>query len=112
MRSVVLGLGISIDGYIARLDGGVDFLFMPKDDSMADFFSSIDTAIMGRKTYDKSREMGGGSYGPSLKTYVFSRSLPPGERDGLIFVNHDLDSFISELRKYAGKDVWLMGEAN
>jgi hypothetical protein len=31
MRKVVLGLGISIDGYIARLNGAVDFLFMPKN---------------------------------------------------------------------------------
>jgi hypothetical protein len=30
MRKVILGLGISIDGYIARLDGTFDFLFMPK----------------------------------------------------------------------------------
>jgi dihydrofolate reductase len=109
MRSVVLGLGISLDGYIARPDGGVDFLFMPKDYSMADFFSSIDTAVMGRKTYDKSREMGGGSYGPSLKTYVFSRTLPPGDREGLTFVNRNLNSFVRELRKHPGKDIWLMG---
>jgi hypothetical protein len=30
MRKIILGLGISIDGYIARLNGGVDFLFVPK----------------------------------------------------------------------------------
>jgi len=48
-RKVVLGLGISLDGYIARRDGSVDFLFMPKDYSMAPFFKSIDTAIMGRR---------------------------------------------------------------
>jgi dihydrofolate reductase len=52
MRKVVLGLGISLDGYIARPDGVVDFLFMPKDYSMGPFFAAIDTAIMGRKTYD------------------------------------------------------------
>lgn len=108
MRSVVLCLGISLDGYIARPDGGVDFLFMPKDYSMADFFSSIDTVIMGRKTYDKSREMGGGSY-PSMKTYVLSRTLAPDEREGLTFVNQDLNSFVHELRKHPGKDMWLMG---
>jgi hypothetical protein len=34
-RKVVLNLGISLDGYIARPDGSVDFLFMPKDCSMA-----------------------------------------------------------------------------
>ena len=31
MRKIILGLGISIDGYIARPDGTFDFLFMPKD---------------------------------------------------------------------------------
>ncbi len=42
MRKVVLGLGISLDGYIARPDGAVDFLFMPKDYSMGPFFATID----------------------------------------------------------------------
>ena len=74
MRKVVLGLGISLDGYIARPDGAVDFLFMPKDYSMAPFFSTIDTAVMGRKTYEVARKMGGISYGPSIKCYVFSHS--------------------------------------
>ncbi|MFL6389103.1 MAG: hypothetical protein ACJ71U_16595 [Terriglobales bacterium] len=50
MRKIILALGISIDGYIARRDGTFDFLFMPKDFSMAEFFASIDTGIMGRKT--------------------------------------------------------------
>jgi hypothetical protein len=49
MRKVVLGLGISLDGYIARPDGAVDFLFMPKDYSMGPFFATIDTAIMGAR---------------------------------------------------------------
>jgi len=48
-RKVIAGLGISLDGYIARLDGSVDFLFMPKDYSMGPFFKTIDTAILGRK---------------------------------------------------------------
>jgi dihydrofolate reductase len=52
MRKIILGLGISLDGYIARPDGAVDFLFMPKDYSMGPFFVTIDAAIMGRKTYD------------------------------------------------------------
>ncbi|HXM94472.1 MAG TPA: hypothetical protein VOA64_09505 [Candidatus Dormibacteraeota bacterium] len=76
MRKVVLGLGISLDGYIARPDGAVDFLFMPKDYSMAEFLATIDTAVMGRKTYDMARKMGRGSFGPSMKTYVFSHTPP------------------------------------
>jgi dihydrofolate reductase len=59
MRKVILGLGISLDGYIARLEGSVDFLFMPKDYSMAKFIRTVDTAIMGRKTYEAGLRMGG-----------------------------------------------------
>jgi dihydrofolate reductase len=110
MRNVVLGLGISLDGYIARPNGAVDFLFMPKDYSMAGFFASIDTAIMGRKTYDVAQSMGGGSFGGSkMVSYVFSHTLPPGERDGLIFTNQSPATLISELRKRPGKHIWLMG---
>ena len=109
MRKVILGLGISLDGYIARLDGAVDFLFMPKDYSMADFFASIDTAIMGRKTYDVAKAMGGGSFGPKMKSYVLSRALPPGEREGLTFVNSSPAALVEEIRRSNGKDIWLMG---
>jgi hypothetical protein len=41
MRNVVLGLGVTLDSYIARRAGAVDFLFMPRDFSMADFFASV-----------------------------------------------------------------------
>jgi len=108
MRNVVLGLGITIDGYIARLNGAVDFLFMPKDYSMAPFFKTIDTAIMGRKTLDVALKMGG-SFGSSMPTYVFSRSKPPGERDGIVFTNESPAALISKLRKRPGKNIWFMG---
>lgn len=51
MRSVILRLGISLDAFIARKNGEIDFLFMPKDYSMTPFFATVDTAIMGRKTF-------------------------------------------------------------
>src|SRR5438270_13756231 len=83
MRKVVLGLGISLDGYIARPDGAVDFLFMPKDYSMAPFFATIDTAIMGRKSLVAGLKIGGGKFDRGvLATYVFSRTQPPGEGNG------------------------------
>jgi dihydrofolate reductase len=110
MRNVVLGLGISLDGYIARPNGNVDFLFMPKDYSMAPFFATVDTAIMGRKTLDAALHMGGGSFGgSSMATYVFSHSKPAGERDGLVFINQSPAALIRRLRKRSGKDIWLMG---
>jgi dihydrofolate reductase len=119
MRKIVLGLGISLDGYIARPDGAVDFLFMPKDYSMGPFFATIDTAIMGRKTLDAVLKMGGGSSpsGGGMATYVFSHTKPPGERDGFTFVNESPAAFVARLRKRKGegkgkrkdKDIWLMG---
>jgi dihydrofolate reductase len=51
-RKVVLGLGISLDGYIARRNGATDYLVIDKEGEalMADFFAKIDSTIMGRKT--------------------------------------------------------------
>jgi dihydrofolate reductase len=109
VRKVILGLGISLDGYIARPNGDVDFLFMPKDYSMAEFFASIDTEIMGRKTLDAARKMGGSFTGSKIAAYVMSRTQPPGPRDGLTFVSQSPAELISNLRKQKGKDIWLMG---
>jgi dihydrofolate reductase len=111
MRKVVLGLGVSIDGYIARPNGAVDFLFMPKDYSMAPFMAAMDVALMGRKTYDAALAMGGSSgfSGYSMKFYVFSRTKPLGERDGVTFVNESPTEFVKKLRKGKGKNIWLMG---
>jgi dihydrofolate reductase len=110
MRRIVLGLGISLDGYIARHDGSVDFLFMPKDYSMAPFFKTIDTAIMGRKTYEEGLRMGGGSFSsPGMNCFVFSRSLPSGEREGVTIVKDSPSDLVAMLRKRKGKSIWLMG---
>jgi len=111
MRKVVLSLGISLDGYIARPDGSVDFLFMPKDYSMAPFFATIDVAIMGRKTLDVGLKLSGGesiqSYG--LTCYVMSRSQPAGERHGAIFTQQTPEALVNELRDKPGKNIWMMG---
>lgn len=110
MRRIILGLGISLDGYIARPDGSVDFLFMPKDYSMGPFFKTIDTTLMGRKTYEVGLKMSGGkidTYG--FATYVFSRTLPPGERDGITFTAESPRNIVETIRKKPGKHIWLMG---
>ncbi len=109
MRKVVLAVGISLDGYIARPDGAFDFLFMPKDFSMAPFFATIDTTIMGRKTYDVARALGEVSHGPNMATYIYSRTLPSGKREGCTFTSQSPKALIAQIRKGKGKDIWLMG---
>jgi dihydrofolate reductase len=111
MRKVILGLGISLDAYIARPDGAVDFLLMPKDYSTAPFFASVDTAVMGRKTLDAALRMGGGgSFGGwSMTFYVLSRSQPAGERDGVVFSRESPAQLVRRIRRRPGKHIWMMG---
>lgn len=113
MRRVVLGCGLSLDGYIARPDGSVDFLVMPEggEQELAKLFDRIDTVIFGRKTFDANEALGRGEPPKGhWKTYVFSRSRPPGEgKYGVIFVDQSPAEFIAELRKSPGKDIFHMG---
>jgi dihydrofolate reductase len=111
MRKVILGAGISLDGYVAKPDGGIDFLYQPKGYSMAAFFTTLDAVVFGRKTFDEAVKRGGGSYKSPMKmpTYVFSKSQPPGERDGVIFANQPPAAVVRQLRKRPGKHIFVMG---
>lgn len=111
MRKVIYAVGTSLDGYIARLDGSLDFLHLrPSNYSMAPFFETIDVGLMGRKTYDAGLRIAAGKFeSHGLRCYIFSRSLPEGERDGAIFVREELKTFVEELRQKKGKDIRLIG---
>ena len=96
-RKVILGFGISLDGYIARRNGDLDFLVIDKEGEsvMADFFSKIDTTIMGRKTaagWLKMRESGEISDTPGTSNYIVSRRWKPGKREGFEVVGGSLTS--------------------
>ena len=113
-RKVILGFGISIDGYIARRNGAIDFLVLDKEGEsvMADFFSKIDTTIMGRKTavgWVKMRESGEIPDTPGMSNYVVSRRWKPGKWDGFEVVSGSLTAFVGKLKRRAGKDIYLGG---
>jgi dihydrofolate reductase len=50
----------------------------------------------------------GGSFGPSMESYVLSRSEDPGARNGVVFVASAAEA-AEQLRKKPGKNIWLMG---
>ena len=110
LRKVKYFVANSLDGFIAREDGSVDWLFMDQDYVMAEFFASVDTAIMGRKTFEKMQELAPDStVSPTLRHFVFSHTLPAGSRGAFTVVNEDVATWLQSFRQHAGKDIWLVG---
>ncbi len=108
MRNVVLEAAITLDGYIARPDGSVDYLFTPKGFSLEPFFKSIDVVIMGRKTYEVGLKLGGFAMF-KIPCYIMTHSMPEREEENLRFTHQSPRELVTELRKQKGKDIWLMG---
>lgn len=109
MRPIVYSLTASLDGYINRTDGTLDWistdLGMPPEQFFREKFRAFDTVIIGRRSYDT---MGAQAY-PGLKNYVASRTIAPGRRDGFEFVSGDLRSWVEKLKNAPGKKIWLSG---
>jgi dihydrofolate reductase len=112
MRKVTFGGANSLDNYIARPDHAVDWLLWGDEAAayMATYWKTIDTVLMGRKTYEVALRHGKGSAAyPGVETYVFSRTLPPGPAGGATVVAADAAEFVRELKQRDGKDICLMG---
>ena len=112
MRKVTFGGASSLDNFLARPDHAVDWLMWNSEVAkiMADYWKTIDTVLMGRKTYEVALRMGqgGGGY-PGVKSYVFSRTLKPASTDAVTIVDEDAAKFVRKLKKQRGKDMCLMG---
>jgi dihydrofolate reductase len=132
MRTVTYGAACSLDGFIAGSDGAIDWLHFSKDveQAMAQYWSTVDAVLMGRKTWElaAAQGMGGepsgesgagddiadgsanneGSAIPAVTTYLFSRTMlqaPPGVE----LVSTDAGGFVNRLKEQPGKGICLMG---
>src|ERR1043166_5265373 len=90
-RRVIVHIAASADGYIARPDGDLDWLTSrPKPADfygMGKFMKSIDTMLLGRKTYEVGLRLGG-KFDSKDRTIVFSRHARPADAPpGVEFVN-------------------------
>jgi dihydrofolate reductase len=111
VRKVTFGGANSLDNYLARPDHAVDWLMWGDEAAavMTDYWKTIDTIVMGRKTYEVALRSGGGYSYPGMMTYVFSRTLPAGSQEGLTIVSADAVDFVRDLKGQGGKDICLMG---
>src|SRR5438552_6625267 len=114
MRKVTFGGANSFDNYFARKDDSVDWLMWTDEVEriMTEFWKSIDTIVMGRRTYEVALRMGGGGAYPGMKNYVFSRTKKQELRKkvkNLEFISEDAAEFVRKLRAQEGKDICVMG---
>lgn len=111
MRTVTYGGASSLDGFLAAPDDGMDWLHFSRDveQVMAAYWATIDTVLIGRKTWEVAARSGGApAMGPSITTYVFSRTLrqaPPAVH----LVAQDAGAFVRRLKRHPGKGICLLG---
>ena len=112
MRKVIFGGANSLDNYIAGKDDSIDWLLHTKEvnEILKEMWQSLDTIIMGRRTYEVAMKSGhGGSWGDS-KTYICSRTLKKiaGKK---VELASDAVSLVQRLKTEPGKDICVMGGA-
>ncbi|TDL80577.1 dihydrofolate reductase family protein [Peribacillus frigoritolerans] len=111
-RKIVLFIAISLDGYIARLDGDISWLDEVEgagDNGYSEFIESIDTVVMGKKTYDHVLLLTNNQYPYEGKTsYIFTRKEISTSSD-LHFTTEDPAALAEKLKLQQGRDIWLVG---
>ena len=106
MRRVRYAVAMSLDGFIAGPNGEYDWIVMGPDAEsyFRSFYAQFDIAVMGRRTF----EVAGGAI-DGMRTFVFSRTLPPGPYKDVTVLGEDGIARLRELRREDGKDIWLFG---
>ena len=129
MKKLIYYVACTVDGFIARQDGSFD-CFPIAGEHFADLFDrfpetipahlhealgirtgnqQFDAVLMGRKTYEVGLNVGLTNPYPSLKQYVFSRSMQASPDGNVALVSDNPVGLVQELKKETGKDIWLCG---
>lgn len=115
-RKVTVFIATSLDGYIAKPNDDLSFLKIVEqegeDYGYAEFTSTIDTLLLGRKTYDwVKREIGTSHYDNGERdVYVLTRTERPQE-GRTIFFTGSLVELIAGLKSKEGKGIYCDGGA-
>jgi dihydrofolate reductase len=115
-RKIILYIATSLDGYIAKPNDDLSFLKLVEkvgeDYGYAEFTATIDTIILGRKTYDwVLREIGTSHYDNGDRNiYVITRTQKPAVGK-TIFYTGDLTELVQQLKAENGKNIYCDGGA-
>ncbi|MCC3379029.1 dihydrofolate reductase family protein [Paenibacillus farraposensis] len=111
---VVLYIAMSLDGYIALPDGSVDWLFDVEgdggDNGYDAFYSTVDTVLMGRLTYEEILKLSDDFPYAGKPCYVLTRSLTEHEQaPHVTFTDEALTELVPRLQEQAEGAIWLVG---
>lgn len=111
-RKIILFIATSLDGYIATKNESLEWLFKVEgkgDNGYSEFYDTVDTILMGRRTYDWiiKHETGDFPY-KNKECYVFSRSAND-DNEFVKFINEDIVEFTNKLKNEEGKNIWIVG---
>ena len=113
-RKVILYIATSLDGYIAKPNDDLSFLSIVQqegeDYGYADFVKSVDTVILGRKTYDWVTKAVGRFPHADKNAYIITRTERPSI-DKIVFYTGNLTELITKLKNENGKDIFCDGGA-
>ncbi|MCB1649098.1 MAG: dihydrofolate reductase [Pseudomonadales bacterium] len=118
---VTIHMAASLDGFIARKDGSVDWMetsdhFEPGEtmdpEYVADFLKSIDCYVMGSKTYETALNFvasgAGWAYGDK-PTFVLTHRELPRAQDTVEFYAGDLATLVNERLRPQFRSIWVVG---
>lgn len=118
---VTIHMAASLDGFIARKDGSVDWMETSDEfeggetldpEFVAEFLKTIDCYVMGSRTYETAlafeKKGLGWAYGDK-PTYVLTSRDLPSTRDSIHFYSGDLAHLVNDRLKPMYRSVWLVG---
>jgi dihydrofolate reductase len=109
MRRVLYRVAASLDGYIAGPRGELDWIVHDPAVDFAKIYESVDTVLLGRRTYELTCQPGAPPWPQGWQIYVFSRTLSPEDHPGVTIVRVDAGPRVATLRAAPGREIWLFG---
>lgn len=117
MRKLILGLAITLDGYIEGPNGEYDWCFTDQDYGLKEFFTRVDSIFIGRKSYEMLQQYADSNDGgtipgmPVMTEYVFSSTLTSVKK-GAVLISEDSINEVRRIKEQPGKNIWLYGGAS
>lgn len=115
MSKTKLFIATTLDGFIARENGSLDWLHsfpnpVQLDYGYHDFLTTVDTIVMGRKTYEEILSFGIDWPYEEFSTYIVTSDENYTTKTNNTYTLSDMDKkAISDLKDKSEKGIWLVG---